>query len=70
MFTPKLQQLTLIRSMADHESANLKPEETQLKGMSQKLDPGQIQTLIFLRAVLSFLNSIGAIDKEWAKKNI
>jgi len=70
MFVPKIQQITTIRSMANHESSNLKQEDLKLKGRTTPLDAGEVQTLIYLRAVISFLNSIGAIDKEWAKKNI
>lgn len=66
-YTPRFEDLVLIRSMAIDEFTQM-ANEVRVKGSKVPIDTDTRATLAQLRAVLRYLNKIGALDKSWLAK--
>jgi hypothetical protein len=67
-FTPRHEDLVLIRSMAVDEFTRM-PAVVRVKGSKVPLDGETCATLAQVRAVFRYLNKIGALDKNWVAKH-
>ena len=67
-YTPRFEDLVLIRSMAIDEFTQM-ANEVRVRGSKAPLDTEARATLAQVRAVFLHLNKIGALDKNWLAKH-
>lgn len=65
-YLPSKRDLAEIRSMAIAEMVDM--PNTSRHRDSTPMDADALQTLAYLRSVLKFLGSEGALDQRWLKK--
>lgn len=65
-FSPKYSELILYKSLAVKEWTDM--PRCKLKGKKEDLDAEDMRLLAHLRASLRLLNTLGAVNPEWLRK--